>query len=158
MQTTAGRTYRPPFDPAAAYVAARDLKWGVSAGEEIAIPAGALFDRARLGCDEWTARRLYRTRFIAMVLDEGNRPLSVSKPSEDVPSSAPPDANLKPEEPGAEIQSAAQEMAPARTPEAGLRIKSHGFGRFTVIDQDGNRVSPEGKWLNKKEAEALLSA
>lgn len=180
MTTTAGRTYRPPFDPRAAYVAARDLNWGTPDGE-IKIPSGAPFDRADLGCDDWMARRLYRTRLIAMVLDGGTPVAPVSQASQVTsPPPAPPApaarlAERQPDPDDDDDDDPAEPTVPDEPPEPAepdlppweedppaarkLEVKSRGFGRFIVIDEQGKRVyPPEGRWLTKREAEAFAQA
>jgi hypothetical protein len=150
LQTTHGFYHRPTFDPRADYVAIRKMKWGNEEVGYVEVPAdlNAPLDRKALRppCDDLLAAKLYRTGFIAMVLDEGGAPRTQDE------SAAPHPA---PEAPPAESQLDASSDAPSEP--TGLAIKSHGFGRFSVVDGAGNRVVPADGWLTKEQATAYVS-
>ena len=67
---------RPPFDPKAAFLTARDLLWGSNAEGYVRIPMGTPVELADLKpvCDPTTAAKLYRTGFIGMFLNEDGSP------------------------------------------------------------------------------------
>lgn len=145
LRTTLGTYHRPTFEARAEYVAVREMKWGRNDIGYVKVPSNLdePLDLEALDppCDAVLAAKLYRTGFIAMVLTEDGKPKLRGETATPQPVRPPP----PPPPP------------PPDTPRQ-LRIKSHGFARYTVIDQDGNRASPEGKWLSKTEAEAFISA
>lgn len=147
FNTTIGRYHRPTFEPRAAYVAARDMLWGNDAVGYTTVKSDLEqpLDREALQppCDDQLAAKLYRTGFLAMVLTDDGQPMLIDRTrAETAPPSVPREPVLPKEpEPG---------------PEPELRVKSHGFGRYTVVDRDGNRISPEGEWLSKAEAQQLV--
>lgn len=69
MLTSASRHTLPRFDPEARFVTARELIWSAD-GKRETIPAGASFDWRARGLSQAQAAKLYRTRQIAMVLEE----------------------------------------------------------------------------------------
>lgn len=149
-QTTHGFYHRPAFDPRADYVAVRTMTWGNEKVGYVQVPANleVPLDRAALQppCDDDLAAKLYRTGFIAMVLDDaGNPRMRDEEPTESAATAEPPASDEPPAEP-----------SPV-PPAPGLDIKSHGFGRFSVVDAEGNKVAPADGWLTKEQATAYVS-
>ena len=126
MLTTRGAFRKPPFDPRAAFIAAREIKWGPS-GQERFLKPGDPFDLDALGCDQFKAKQLYRVRHIAMILDEDTRR---PKLAADV------------------WQGAAPPVAPPT-----LTLKRRWAGKWAVVDADGKIVHDD---LSKLEAEAIV--
>ena len=152
LHTTHGSYKRPTFDPRAAFCAARDMTWGNNAVGYVKIHASleTPLDLQSLDppCDEVLAAKLYRTGFLAMVLTDDGAPKLRAQHPEPEPVPVPP----QPSEPKPD-----PEPAPMPPAASGLTIKSHGFGRFSVVDRDDNRVAPEEGWLTKPEAEAIVA-
>ena len=76
--TTVGWPYfrRPPFEPRAAFVAARELTWGSDEDGYVKIPmlTPLNLNELRPPCSEDMAAKLYRTGFFGMVLNEDGSP------------------------------------------------------------------------------------
>ena len=103
-------------------------------GSNREIASGTPFDRDELGCTEQQAVKLYRARHIAMVPGDGGNP----GPAASSPPAPPPHRIA---------------MPPA------LRLKSKGFGRFVVVDDNDRQVAPaEGTFRTRAEAEAYVSS
>ena len=146
LVTTTGRYRRPAFDPAAEYVAARPLTWGLSDGTVLTIAGGERFDPQALNCPDWKLQQLYRVCHIAMVLTEDGQPKLRDQAANGVPV-----APLPPVAPTAPATA-----TPDASPGRGRHLKSVGFGFYAVLDADGNQLNQ--KRLTKAEAEALVNA
>lgn len=87
MRSTLGmhQYQKPPFEPGAQYVPARNLTWGNSEHGYMTIDAARADDPATLRpldfatmkppCDTSLAARLYRTGFLAMLLTDDGKPM-----------------------------------------------------------------------------------
>lgn len=119
MLTTAGRGHKPTFDSRAEFIVARPMKWGSNDVGYVDLPAGPdLIDLSTLNppCSEDIAARLYRTGYLAMVLQPNGEPkLRESAPTVE--------AETEPE----------PEIVGATCPKCGRQFKSRHVPHFHTV-------------------------
>ena len=131
MRSTIGmhQFAKPPFEPNARYVAAKELTWGTNEIGYVTIPAALKdrpetmrpidFERMKPPWDLDLVARLYRTGFLAMLLTDDGKPL-IKFEAEPTP------------EPQA-LEAAAPEPDGAVCPKCGKQFKSRHVPHFHIM-------------------------
>lgn len=125
MKTTLGmyQHRKPPFEPRAQFIAARNLKWPDENGNSIEILRATPIDLLALKCDEKLAAKLYRTGHFGMVLNDDGTPRLKAQASEEEAKPINPEPAPEPE----------PEFVGATCPKCGKQFKSRHVPHFHTI-------------------------